>query len=188
MVSSLRTPLPPSAPGAPGGSARRALRRALGRARLAELARFGSVGAVAYVVDVLTFNLLLLGPGEVLGDRPLTAKVAASAVATLAAWLGNRYWAFARSRTARPVRELATFAAVNVLGAGAAVACLAVSRYVLGLDSPLADNVAANVVGVGVGTVVRYVCYRRVVFTGGARRGGAAVNRAPARAAAGPTS
>ncbi|MDT0167099.1 GtrA family protein [Actinotalea sp. AC32] len=180
----MRTPLPPSAPGASGGPLRRALRHA----RLAELARFGSVGAAAYVVDVLTFNLLLLGPGQVLGDRPLTAKVAASGVATLAAWLGNRYWAFARTRTARPVRELATFAAVNVLGAGAAVACLAVSRYVLGLDSPLADNVAANVVGVGVGTVVRYVCYRRVVFTGGVRRGGADVTPAPARAAADPTS
>jgi putative flippase GtrA len=47
-----------------------------------------------------------------------------------------------------------------------AVACLAVSHYVLGFTSPLADNVAANGVGLVLGTAFRYVAYRRWVFTG----------------------
>lgn len=140
--------------------------------RLAELGKFGSVGAVAYVVDAGLFNLLLLGPGEPLGDRPVTAKVVSASVATLVAWVGNRYWTFSRSRRAARGRELLLFLAVNAGAMGLAVLSLAVSHYVLGLTSALADNIAANVVGVGLGTVFRYVCYRYLVFTGGTRSPG----------------
>ncbi|EYR62516.1 polysaccharide synthesis protein GtrA [Actinotalea ferrariae CF5-4] len=136
------------------------------RTRALELARFGSVGAVAYVVDVGVFNLLRYGPGGLLEDRPITAKVLSVAVATLVAWLGNRYWTFSTRRTASPRRELVVFGVVNVGGMLVAVACLAFSHYVLGLTSPLADNIAANVVGLVLGTAFRYVAYRRLVFTG----------------------
>ena len=138
------------------------------RTRLGELLRFGSVGAVAFVVDAGTFNLLLHGPGPLLGDRPLTAKVLAVTVAMLVSWVGNRYWTFASRRTVGRVRELVVFAVVNLGGMVIAVGCLAVSRYLLGLTSPLADNIAANVVGLGLGTAFRYVAYRRLVFTGSA--------------------
>ena len=139
------------------------------RSRLPELLRFGSVGAIAFVVDVGLFNLLRFGPGELLAAKPLTAKVLSVAVATVVAWLGNRYWTFARLRTTARVRELLGFAVVNVVGMAIAVGCLAFSHYVLGLTSPLADNIAANVVGLGLGTAFRYLAYRRVVFTGARR-------------------
>ena len=138
------------------------------RLRIAELARFGSVGAVAYVVDVGLFNLLRFGPGELLVDKPLTAKIIAVAVATLVAWIGNRYWTFSARRSANPWRELFAFVLVNGLGMSAAVACLAISHYVLGLTSPLADNISANVVGLFLGTAIRYLAYRHIVFTGAA--------------------
>lgn len=134
--------------------------------RIAELGRFGSVGAVAYVVDLGLFNLLRFGPGELLGDKPLTAKVVSVVVATLVSWIGNRYWTFARQRTAGRVRELVMFALVNGGGMLIAVACLWFSHYVLGFTSALADNIAANVVGVGLGTVFRYFAYKYLVFTG----------------------
>lgn len=149
------------------------------RARLLELFRFGSVGALAYVVDVGVFNLLRFGPGELLGHKPLTAKVISVVVATLVAWVGNRYWAFADRRTAGRGRELALFAAVNVVGMGIAVTCLAVSHYVLGLTSALADNISANVVGLVLGAVFRYLAYRRVVFTSTAALRSAATPPAP---------
>ncbi|MHA7280916.1 hypothetical protein ACX80H_14345 [Arthrobacter sp. MDT2-2] len=38
------------------------------------------------------------------------------------------------------------------------------SHYVLGLTSPLANNISANVVGVLLGNVFRYVAYRFFVF------------------------
>lgn len=141
-------------------------RRSL-RDHLAELMRFGAVGGVAYVVDIGLFNLLRFGPGELLVDRPLTAKIASAAVATLVAWLGNRYWAFARHRTATPGRELGAFVLANIGGAAIAVGCLWFSHYVLGLTSPLADNISANVVGLVLGTAFRYVAYKWFVFTGG---------------------
>lgn len=140
--------------------------RSIWRRRVAELLRFGFVGALAYLVDVGVFNLLRFGPGEVLGHKPLTAKVISVAVATLVAWLGNRYWTFSQRRTSNRGRELAAFVLVNVGGMIIAVGCLAVSHYVLGFTSPLADNVAANGVGLVLGTVFRYVFYRRFVFTG----------------------
>ncbi|MFP3714855.1 GtrA family protein [Puerhibacterium sp. TATVAM-FAB25] len=132
--------------------------------RLLELGRFGSVGAFAYVVDLGVFNLIRLS--DALGHKPLTAKVVSVAVATLVAWLGNRYWTFAARRRQQRGRELVGFVVVNAGGMLVAVACLAVSHYVLGFTSPLADNVAANGVGLVLGTAFRYVAYRRWVFTG----------------------
>jgi putative flippase GtrA len=140
--------------------------RARSVARVAELGRFGSVGAVAYVVDVGLFNLLRFGPGELLEAKPLTAKALSVAVATVVAWLGNRYWTFAHRRTPDRRRELVGFALVNLGGLAVGLACLGFSHYVLGLRSPLADNVSANVVGLVLGTAFRYVCYQRLVFTG----------------------
>jgi putative flippase GtrA len=140
--------------------------RARSAARIAELGRFGSVGAVAYVVDVGLFNLLRFGPGELLEAKPLTAKALSVAVATVVEWLGNRYWTFADRRTDARGRELLGFALVNLGGLAVGLACLAFSHYVLGLRSPLADNISANVVGLVLGTAFRYVLYQRVVFTG----------------------
>lgn len=42
--------------------------------------------------------------------------------------------------------------------------CLAVSRHLLDLDSALADNVAANVVGLVLGAGARFFLFRRFVF------------------------
>lgn len=136
------------------------------RERLAELMRFGFVGGLAFIVDAGLFNLLRFGPGEILGHKPLTAKVVSVAVATVVAWLGNRYWTFAARRTDNRAREFVAYAVANVIGMAIAVGCLAVSHYVLGLTSPLADNIAANVVGLGLGTIFRYLAYRSFVFTG----------------------
>jgi len=63
-------------------------------------------------------------------------------------------------------RELAGFVVVNVGGLVIGVGCLAFSHYLLGLTSPLADNISANAVGLGLGTAFRYFFYRRLVFTG----------------------
>jgi putative flippase GtrA len=164
-MSSPTVPPAPATDAAPQPSLATAW-RSIWRQRVAELLRFGSVGALAYLVDVGLFNLLRFGPGEVLEHKPLTAKVISVAVATLVAWLGNRYWTFSQRRTSHRGRELVAFVLVNIGGMVIAVGCLAVSHYVLGFTSPLADNIAANGVGLVLGTVFRYVFYRRFVFTG----------------------
>jgi putative flippase GtrA len=137
--------------------------RRLGR----ELAAFGAVGAVAFVVDVGLFNLLRFHGEGVLVDKPVTAKIISTSVATLVAWAGNRWWTYRGRRRPALVRELALFGAMNAIALVIAVLCLAVSHYVLQLRSPLADNISANFVGVGLGTAFRFVAYRLWVFRGG---------------------
>jgi len=130
------------------------------------MGRFSAVGTAAFFVDLGAFNLLRFGPGELLGDRPLTAKMASVAISTVVAWLGSRYWTFSDRRSDSRARELASFALVNAGGLVVSVGCLAFCIYALGLTSPLAENIAANVVGQVLGTIFRYYFYKRLVFTG----------------------
>ena len=136
------------------------------RRNLATLARFSSVGTMAFLVDLAAFNLLCFGPGRLLGGQPLTAKASSVAISTVVAWLGSRYWTFSDRRTASRGRELASFALVNAGGLVVSLSCLAFSHYLMGLTSALADNIAANLVGLVLGTIFRFYFYRRVVFIG----------------------
>ncbi len=132
---------------------------------LGQLVRFGIVGALGFLTDVGGFNLLRYAGGEgPLHAYPLTAKVVSGAAATLVAWLGNRYWTFRHTRRSRAGRELLLFAVVAAVGTLIALLCLWVSHYGLGLRSPLADNVSANVVGFGLATLFRFWAYRNHVF------------------------
>lgn len=153
-----------SSASAPAAEPPRSRRAALVE-RAAELLRFGTVGGVAFVVDTGLFNLLRFGPGDLLADKPLTAKVLSVAVATIVAWLGNRYWTFSDRKTQTQLREFIGFVVVNIGGMGIALGCLWFSHYVLDLRSPLADNISANGVGLVLGMVFRYLAYRTFVFT-----------------------
>lgn len=132
-----------------------------------EVLKFGVVGGVAFVVDIGLFNLLLhAGEDPVLGGKPLTAGIISTSVAIVVAWLGNRYWTFRHRRRSAVRREVVLFFAMNVIGMGIALGCLAVSRYILGFDGVLADNIAKNGVGLVLGMVFRFLAYRYVVFRG----------------------
>lgn len=131
------------------------------RSFLSRTGSFALVGLIAFVVDVGVYNLLRL---TLLDDKPIGAKVISVAVATVVAWIGNRLLTFRDTRTRPVLQEAALFAAANLLGLGASALCLVVSHYVLGFTSPLADNLSGNVIGLALGTVVRYVAYRYVVF------------------------
>ncbi|HLS04538.1 MAG TPA: GtrA family protein [Actinomycetales bacterium] len=135
---------------------------------IGELARFGTVGAIAYVVDVAIFNLLLLTTvGEWLGTagQPLAAKTFSVAVAVLVSWIGNRYWTYRHQRGRTKRGELTLFLLANLAGMAVSLGCLGISHYVLQLTSPLADNISANVIGLALGTAVRWWLYRTYVFT-----------------------
>jgi putative flippase GtrA len=140
--------------------------RGAGLALARQFAKFGVVGVVALTVDVGLFNLLLyVGSSPVLAGQPLQAKIVSVAAATVVSWVGNRYWTFRKTRRPHPWREFALFALMCTIGLGLSLLCLTVSHYVLGFKSALADNIAANVVGLAVGTAFRFWAYRRFVFT-----------------------
>lgn len=127
-----------------------------------EIAKFGIVGATAFVIDVGLFNLLLYG--GVLTDRPITSKIVSVAVATTFAYFANRYWTFRHRGHTSMRREYLLFFLLNGVAMAISVAVLWFSHYVLGLNSPLADNISANVVGLALGTLFRFWSYRRWVF------------------------
>jgi putative flippase GtrA len=136
------------------------------RKLIAQLARFGAVGAVGFVVDIGVFNLLritVLSPDNV-DHGPFLAKVISTSLAIVVNWIGNRYWTFGEQRRTRALREGIEFAVVSVGGMLIGLACLWISREVLGYTSLLADNISSNVVGLGLGTVFRFLLYRLWVF------------------------
>ncbi len=93
-----------------------------------EVVKFGAVGGIAFVVDTGVFNLLLhSSASEALGlaHKPLTAKTISVLVATIVAWLGNRYWTFRHRRRASRRREFVLFLVMNGAGLAIALACLA---------------------------------------------------------------
>jgi putative flippase GtrA len=130
-----------------------------------EIARFGTVGAFAYVIDVGSFNLLQQEGFSPIADKPITAKIVSSVLATLFAYAGNRYWAFAHRDMGSHRQSLTLFFGFNVIGMGIASLCLAFSHYVLGMTSALANNISANLIGTGLATLFRFWAYRRFIFT-----------------------
>jgi putative flippase GtrA len=141
-----------------------------------EMLKFGVVGAVAFVIDLGTYNILVFGPHllgmfsqqntvGVLHDRPLTARIIAATVSTLVAWVGNRMWTFRHRRNRQPSHELALYLLLNVVAMIISVACLGMSRYVFGLHTQLADNIT-NIFGIALGTLFRFWSYRKFVFVG----------------------
>jgi putative flippase GtrA len=128
-----------------------------------EMAKFGVVGLVSLVVDVGLFNLLCYGGGPLAG-KVLTAKIVSVSVATTCAYFGNRYWTFRHRGRTSFGREYVLFFVLNGVGLAISVGCLWFSHYALGLTGPVADNISANVIGLGLGTLFRFWSYRRWVF------------------------
>lgn len=131
---------------------------------LRQLGAFAVVGGVGLIVDVGVFNLLLLHRSHLVA-WPMLAKTASTALAIAVNWLGNRLWTFREHRRDDTVREGIEFLAASLLGSGVALVCLGISHYVLHLTTPLDDNVSANVVGLIVGSAVRFAAYRWWVFS-----------------------
>ncbi len=125
------------------------------------LGAFGVVGGLAFLIDLGVYNLVRL---TVLDGSPIWSKVVSVAVATAFAWWGNRTLTFRATRGRPSHHEFVLFVLANVIGLLIAAACLFVSHYVLGLRSPLADNISGNVVGLVLGTLFRFYAYDRFVF------------------------
>ena len=136
-------------------------------AQLLQLIKFGAVGGVGFIVNFAVFNLLWLtvfNPSR-MPHGPLLATAVATLVAIAVNWVGNRYWAFASERQSNTTREGIEFLLASLVGMCVPLLCIGVSRYVLGLHSLLSDNIASNVVGLVLGTAVRYVLYRFWVYS-----------------------
>ena len=132
-----------------------------------EMLKFGVVGAVAFVVDIGVFNMLRFGFAEgTPAGQPLTAKIISVTLATLTAWLGNRYWTFRHRRQRQAHHELMLFIGFNL--AGMAIASPAwpsrTTCWTCAARWPTTSAPTAS--GSVLGTLFRFWAYRWFVFAG----------------------
>lgn len=129
------------------------------RVLIHEIAKFGIVGALAFVITVVGADVLHTG----LKLEPLLSAAIATIVATIFAFVGNKYWAFRHRQGNGLGRSSVLFFVFNGVGLLIQLAFIAVFHYGLGLTSPFWYNVS-NISGIIVATVFRLYTYRRWVF------------------------
>jgi putative flippase GtrA len=135
---------------------------------LTEVGRFLAVGGASTVVALFLFHLLVHGFNTahkaLLDDHVILAYVIANSVGMVISYRGSRSWAFRD----RPPRQAdggrLAFLAINVVTMTLPIACLWLSRNVLGRDDPISDNISANVIGLFLGLVARFYLFRTFVF------------------------
>jgi putative flippase GtrA len=122
-----------------------------------EIGKFGIVGICSTIITFAIQNALYGHVG------PTTAIVTANAIATIFAYVGNRYWAFRHRKTANMGRETVLFIFFNVVGTLIQTAFVDTNHYVLGNHDRISFNIA-TVVGIIFATLFRLICYRKFVF------------------------
>ncbi len=134
---------------------------------LAEGIKFLTVGGLATGVSFLVFNGLvhgyLGGPGP-MHEQPIGAFVVANTLGMLVSYRGSRSWAFRDRQAVGVAGGRLAFVVINLVSMVIPIACLAFARYVLHRSDPIADNIAANGVGLGLGTLARFWAIRRFIF------------------------
>ena len=135
-----------------------------------EGAKFLTVGGVATLVSLLLFNALVHGffgdPSGPMNGWPLPAFLIANLVGMVVSYRGNRLWAFRHREPVGVAGGRISFFAINIASLSIPMLCLAISRYALDFDDAVADNISANVIGLGLGTAARFWAFRRFIFLG----------------------
>jgi len=129
--------------------------------------RFLIVGPVSTLIGIGVFNLLVYA----MGVDVVWAKIIASLVALVNAYIGNREWTFKHRDRRGRVNELVLFVLVNAActGLGALLLWLGVQMVSTVLDRP-AGPIAVNVVNltsIVIVVLVRFALYHGVVFRPG---------------------
>jgi putative flippase GtrA len=125
-----------------------------------EIAKFGVIGAAAFVLTTALSNLFHFAAN--LG--PLTSFGLATIVAATLSYFANRHWTWRGRDKTGLRRELPLFLALSVVGLAISELPLGVSKYLMGLDSPLSYNISSTIIGTLLGTVWRFWSFRRWVF------------------------
>ncbi len=131
-----------------------------------EAIKYLAVGAAGFVIDTSLFNFFSVFVDFGAGDlNPVVNKTVSAVLAITFTYLANSRWTF-RRRKGRPegIKRIFLYASVNAAGLGLTLLPLVISRYVLGFNSLLADNISANLIGTGLALVFRFVANRIWVF------------------------
>jgi putative flippase GtrA len=133
-----------------------------------EIWRFMVTGGLATLTSFLVFNFLAHGlyltSDPWLASQPIGAFVIANVCGMFVSYRLSRHWTFRHRPPVHPDGGRTAFFVINLVTMPLAIACLWVSRHVLGLTDPFSDNIAGNVVGQLLGQVARFYLFRRYVF------------------------
>jgi putative flippase GtrA len=124
-----------------------------------EVGKFGLVG-IGSTILTLGIENVLLGPAG-----SIASAIIANAIATVFAFIGNRYWAFKHRKSDKVARETVLFIFFNVVGTLIQLAFVDGNRDLL--HNPDTNRLAfdvASVLGIGIATLFRLFCYRAFVF------------------------
>ena len=124
-----------------------------------EFAKFGIIGVIGLIITNVGYAVM-----HSHGVGPVTSTTIATIIATIVAYIGNRYWSFAhRERTSVP-REGLIFFVLNAIGLLIQDAVVAFNSYVLHLEHhKLAEFLALNI-GIALATIFRFWSYRKFVW------------------------
>ena len=129
------------------------------RILLREISTFGAVGFFNLGLDIAVFNLC----SQVLGLGLFTSKVIATVISATSAYFMHRNWSFSHRARTGFRREYVLFFFFNAIALGVGLLVIAGARYGLDQTGVLALNLA-NLVGIGLGTLIRFWSYKRWVF------------------------
>jgi putative flippase GtrA len=129
------------------------------RVLIHEAAKFGVVGMAGFIVSLGGADVLRYGAGV----GKYKAVVAATILATVVTFVGNRYWAFRHRERTGMGRETVLFFVFNAIGLLIQLACVAIVQDGLQLNGKVWYN-AANLAGIGLGTLFRFWSYRKWVW------------------------
>ncbi|WP_369140029.1 GtrA family protein [Modestobacter versicolor] len=124
-----------------------------------ELGAFGVVGAFCFVLDLAIFQLLYAH----MDVGAVTAKLISTLVSMTVAYVGHRYWSFSHRARTGLGREYVLFAVINGVTLLLGLAVVWFVRYPLDQESAVVLQIA-NVGSTVLGTLIRYLSYRRWVF------------------------
>jgi putative flippase GtrA len=126
----------------------------------AEMLKFGVVGAIGVASDIGSSNLLW----NYTGLSHTVASVGGTCVATVTAYIGNRYWVFRDRPADARRREMAMFALISLIGLIIENSFVFVGDRVLGFHSIAAANVAKFILGLPVAGAFRFTTSHLFVF------------------------
>jgi len=128
-----------------------------GRYARKEAIGFVVVGVINLVVEIGVFNALRVPIG------PVSAKVIATVVGSVSAFLMNKYWTFSHRPDSGLQKEFGVFAVAALIAIVINAAVVGFARYGLDVRGGFGLNIA-NLAGIGLATVFRFVSYKYWVF------------------------
>jgi putative flippase GtrA len=134
------------------------------RLLIKELSAFGVVGAVCSVIDLGLFQLLYVQ----VGTGPVTSRFISTVVSMTVGYFAHRHWSFSHRARTGLRREYLLFAVINGATLLLSLGVVALVHYGFHQHAALVLQVA-NVLSIGLGTVLRYLADRRWVFVAHAR-------------------